>query len=56
MYLFLLEAILCLIFTVILYYRYSAKNVPLYVDILVIAVWYMTFLTALIVPFDIYTV
>jgi hypothetical protein len=56
MYLFLTESAICFIFTVYLYFQYAAKGLPLYIPFLVISVWFMTFLTAFIVPFDIFTV
>ncbi len=56
MYLLIIQAILCLIFTIYLYFRYAARNLKSYVTFLVILVWYLTFVTAVLVPFDIYYV
>jgi hypothetical protein len=56
MFLFWFESILCLIFTIFLYYIYAMKNTRTYVSFIVISVWFLTFVTAVIVPFDIYLV
>jgi len=56
MYLLITEALLCLIFTIYLYFQYAARNLKSYVTILVIGVWYLTFVLAVLVPYDIYYV
>lgn len=56
MIIFFIEALFCFLFTVLLYFKYAMKNTRLYVTLLVISVWFLTFLTAIIVPFDIYLV
>lgn len=56
MLLFYIEAALCFIFTLYLYFRYAMKRVRHYIPFLVITVWFLTFVTAVIVPFDIFFV
>ena len=56
MFLLITQAVLCLIFTIYLYFRYAARNLKSYVTILVIWVWYLTFVLAVLVPYDIYYV
>lgn len=48
------EASLTLAFTIYLYRKFASKEVKLYVSILVVLVWFLTFLKVFIVPIDIY--
>ena len=56
MLLFYIEAALCFAFTLYLYFKYAMKRVRGYIPFLVISVWFLTFVTAVIVPFDIFFV
>jgi hypothetical protein len=53
MFLFYLEFALCLLFTIILYFKYSLKKTSLWIGFLVITIWFLNFIIAVIVPFDI---
>lgn len=52
MLLFFIEALICFAFTLYLYFRYAMKGLRPYVTVLNIGVWFLTFLTAVIIPFD----
>lgn len=52
MELFIIEAIGCLIFTIILYLRYANKKINFSINLLNIIIWYTTFMIIAIVPFD----
>lgn len=53
MQLLIIEAIICLIFTIFLYRRYAHKQISIYINLYNISIWYMTFMTILLLPFDI---
>lgn len=44
----------CIIFTIMLYLRYASKNITGFAAFNIILVWFITFSTAVIVPYDIY--
>ncbi len=52
MELFILEAICCLLFTFILYFRYANKYIHIFINIINILIWYTSFMIIGIVPFD----
>lgn len=52
MLLFYIELIGCLIFTIYLYFRYAEKKISAWIGILVIGTWFLNFLPAVLVPFD----
>lgn len=47
------ESILCLIFTLYLYWKYAKKDVSSSVKYVTIIVWYFTFVTIILIPNDI---
>lgn len=53
MFLFYLEFSFCLLFTIFLYHKYSAKKTNIYIGLLVMTTWFLNFIIAVIVPFDI---
>lgn len=52
MILFFTELIACLCFTIYLYFSYADKKTKHWIGILVITVWFLNFLAAVVVPFD----
>jgi hypothetical protein len=48
-----LEFSLCLIFTIFLYFKYADKKTSYWICFLTIFVWFLNFLVAVVVPFDI---
>jgi len=52
MLLFYIELLTCLIFTIFLYFEYAEKKISAWVGILVIGTWFLNFLPAVLVPFD----
>ena len=52
MLLFYTELIACLIFTIYLYFKYAEKKISAWIGILIISTWFLNFLPAVLVPFD----
>lgn len=52
MLLFHIEAGICLLFTIYLYFRFAMKGLRTYVPILNIMVWFLIFSMAVLIPFD----
>lgn len=47
------EIIFCLVFTLVLFYKYAKQEVSVIVKIVTIIVWYFSFVTVFIIPNDI---
>ena len=44
----------CLIFTLIMYLRYAKRTVHFITTVIVLCIWYITFLVSILVPYDIF--
>jgi len=51
--LFFIELGICLIYSIIFYYRYANKSIPIYFDILMILTWMFNFTFVVLLPLDI---
>ena len=49
----LIEAIIALIFTIILYFYYIKKNTNLLVNLISILIWYCSFVLIILITYDI---
>lgn len=54
MILLILFSVICLGFTVLMFFRYAKPNLPWFTTLTVISSWFFTFSIAFIIPFDIY--
>lgn len=54
MILLVLFSVVCMSFTILMYFRYAKPCLPWFTTLTVIASWFITFSIAFIIPFDIY--